>query len=181
MEVAVVVEAGERVGLGLELQDGAHLRVVEGERGGVAEALRQFELLIGEGGSSADAIDVESALDGSARDEGHGDEGLLLVHGGARDGLHARVEVGVVDELRLQVVDRPASDPLAEERAVAHHLVGPAVARHDRNQDAARLVSLVDREGVVRDDVGEGVGDALEHVECVCSDRTSWKTSASRR
>ena len=41
--------------------------------------------------------------------------------------------------------------------------LGPAVARHDRDENAARLVRLVDREGVVRDDVGEGVGDALEH------------------
>ena len=48
VEVAVVVEAGERVGLRLELEDGAHLRVVERERRRVAEALGQLELLLRE-------------------------------------------------------------------------------------------------------------------------------------
>ena len=45
VEVAVVVEAGEGVRLRLQLERRAHLRVVERERGRVAEALRQLELL----------------------------------------------------------------------------------------------------------------------------------------
>ena len=50
VEVAVVVEAGQRVRLRLELEDGADLRVVERERGGVAEALGQLELVLRERG-----------------------------------------------------------------------------------------------------------------------------------
>jgi hypothetical protein len=45
VEGAVVVEAGERVGRGLVLETRLDLRVVERERGGVAEELRQLELL----------------------------------------------------------------------------------------------------------------------------------------
>ena len=48
VERAVVVEAGERVGLGLVLEARADVRVVDRERGGVAEALREQELLLGE-------------------------------------------------------------------------------------------------------------------------------------
>ena len=165
-----------------QLEPGAHLRVVERERGGVAEALGELELLLREEGAAAEAVDVEGALDGAARDERDRDEGLGLAVGRAGHDLDARVEVRLVDELRLAVVDRPAGDALAEKRAVAHDLVGPAVARHHGDEQAPRLVGLVDRERVVGDDVRERVGDALEErVECVCSDRTSWKTSASRR
>ena len=68
MEGAVVVEAGQGVGLGLVLEPGADVRVVDGERGGVAEALREQELLVGERGVLADAIDVERPLQLPARD-----------------------------------------------------------------------------------------------------------------
>ena len=47
VEGAVVPEAGERVGLGLELEAGARVGVVERERGGVAEPNGQAELLLG--------------------------------------------------------------------------------------------------------------------------------------
>ena len=162
VEVAVVVEPGQGVRLGLQLERGAHLRVVERERGRVAEALRQLELLGGEARAGAEAVHVERALDRAAGHERDGDEGLRLVRR-ARDGLHARVEVGVVDELRLAVVDRPARDPLAEHGPVAHDLVRPAVARHHGDEQPPGLVGLVDREGVVGDDVRERVRDALEH------------------
>ena len=46
VEVAVVVKAGQRVRLRLELEAGADLRVVERERGSVAEALGQLEFLL---------------------------------------------------------------------------------------------------------------------------------------
>ena len=62
VERAVVVEAGQRVGLGLVLESRADVRVVDGERGGVAEALREEELLVRERGVLADAVDVERAL-----------------------------------------------------------------------------------------------------------------------
>ena len=84
VEVAVVVEAGEGVGLRLQLEPGAHLRVVERERRGVAEALGELELLLREDGAAAEAVDVEGALDGAARDEGDRDEGLGLVRRACR-------------------------------------------------------------------------------------------------
>ena len=52
VEVPVVVEPGERVGLRLELERRADLCVVERERGRVAEALGELELLLGEAASS---------------------------------------------------------------------------------------------------------------------------------
>ena len=46
VEVAVVVEAGQRVGVREMLEARADLRVVERERGGVAEPARQLELVL---------------------------------------------------------------------------------------------------------------------------------------
>jgi hypothetical protein len=67
VEVAVVEEPRERVGLRLELEDGADLRVVERESGRVSEPLRQLELVFGEGGVLAEPVDVERALGGRGR------------------------------------------------------------------------------------------------------------------
>ena len=69
VEVAVVVEAGERVGLRLALEPRADVGVVERERGRVAEPLRELELLLAERGVLADPVDVERALQRAARDE----------------------------------------------------------------------------------------------------------------
>ena len=69
VEDAVVVEAGERVGLRLVLEPRTHLRVVERERCGVAEPLRELELVVREGRAVADAVDVERALQRAARDQ----------------------------------------------------------------------------------------------------------------
>ena len=63
VEVAVVVEAGERVGLRLVLEPGADLRVVERERGCVAEPLRELELVLVERRGLAEPVDVERALE----------------------------------------------------------------------------------------------------------------------
>ena len=46
VEVAVVVEAGQRVGVREVLEACADLRVVERERGGVAEPARELELVL---------------------------------------------------------------------------------------------------------------------------------------
>ena len=58
VEVAMVVEAGERVGLRLELERLADLGVVESEGRRVPEALRKLELLLGEARVLAEAVDV---------------------------------------------------------------------------------------------------------------------------
>ena len=145
----------------LVLETGADVGVVDGERGGVAEALREEELLVGERGLLADAIDVEGPLQLPARDERHGDERLRLDRR-AGDEADARVEVRLVREDRLAMVDCPAGDPLAERERLAHDLVGPFAAREDGAELALRLVRLVDVHVLVRDEHGERVGDTLE-------------------
>src|SRR2546425_747889 len=69
LEVAVVVEAGERIGLRLVLEAGADLRVVERERGGVGEASRELELVVAEGGVLTEAVHVQRRLDEAAGDQ----------------------------------------------------------------------------------------------------------------
>ena len=107
VEGAVVVEAGQRVGRGLVLQSRADVRVVDRERGGVAEARCEEELLVGEARVLADAVDVERALEPPARDERDRDQRLGLDRR-ARDEAYARVEVRLVREHGLAVRRRPS-------------------------------------------------------------------------
>ena len=67
-----------------------------------------------------------------------------------------------VGEHRLAVDDRPTRDPLPEGRARPHDLALPLGAREHGDQLVARVVGLVDLERVVRDEVVERVGDAVE-------------------
>jgi len=164
VEVTVVVEAGQRVGLRLELELGADLRVVERERRRVREARCELELLVGEARVFAEPVDVQHALDHVAGDQGHGDQRLGLVVRRARHRLRARVEVGLVGAHRLAVKRCPAGDALAEVGAAVHDLLGPLVAGEHGDEDGLCLVGLVDRERVVRDELGERVRDPLEQV-----------------
>ena len=162
VEAAVVEEAGQRVGLRLVLEPRADLRVVERERGGVGEALRELELVVGEEAVLADPVDVEHALDPRARDQRDRDQ-RLGVDRRARDEAHARVEVRLVDVRGLAVPRRPAGDALVEADLRRHDLVGLLVAREaPAVRTPLRLVGLVDRERVVRDQVAERVGDPHE-------------------
>ncbi len=95
VEVAVIQQAGQRVGLSLVLELGAALGVVERKRGRVAEALRELELVGVELGVVADAIDVQRALQLASRDERHDDE-RLGIDRRSLDDANARVEVGLV-------------------------------------------------------------------------------------
>jgi hypothetical protein len=132
------------------------------ERGRVAKALGQLELLLGEDRVVAEAVDVERPLDRAARDERDGDERLGLVRGSARHDLDARVEMRVVDELGLAVLDDPARDALAVDGLVAHDLVRPLVSGHEGDEHAPGLVGLVDGERVEGDEIAQRVCDALE-------------------
>ena len=161
VERAVVVETGQRVGLGLVLETRADVGVVDRERGRVAEPLRQEELLVGERGLFADAVDVERPLQLSAGDERDCDERLGL-DGRAGHEAHTWIEVGLVGEDRLSMVDRPAGDPFAERERLAHHLVGPLVRAQHGAQLAGGLVGLVDLDVLVRDELRQRVRDALE-------------------
>ena len=161
MEAAVVEEAGERVGLRLMLEARADLRVVERERRGIREPLRELELGLGEDAFVADAVDVEHALDLRAGDQRDRDQRLRVVRRPG-DEAHTRVEVRLVHEDGLAPARRPAGDALVEAERRAHDLVGPLVAGEHRRQHRVRLVGLVDRERVVRDQVVQGVGDANE-------------------
>jgi hypothetical protein len=162
VEGPVVVEARQRVGLGLVLEARPDVRVVDRERGSVAEALREEELLVGERGVLADPVDVERAFQLTACDERHGDEGLGLV-GRPRDQSHPWIEVRPVREHGLAVVDGPAGYALAEREGLAHDLVLPLASRQDRAKLALRLVRLVDVHVLVGDEHGERVRDPLEN------------------
>ena len=131
VERAVVPEARERVGLGLELEACARVGVVERERGSVAESNGQGELLLAEL-REAHAVDVERALiDPRAM------SGTAINNWVGRlpsTNLDARVEVGPVRKHGLAVRHRPAGDALAEaERLVGDHLLG-VVSRGQKPQ-----------------------------------------------
>ena len=162
VEVAVVVEAGQRVGLREILESRSDLRVVERERRGVAEPLRELELVLGEARVLADAIDVERPLQRAAGDQRHAHHRLRLDRR-SRDVDAARIEVRAVRPDRTAVLDCPAGDPFAEARARAHDLVLVGLrAREQRHELAAILVRLVDVQRFVRHEVGERDGDPVE-------------------
>ena len=161
MEVAVVVEAGQRVCVREVLEACADLCVVERQRGGVAEPARKLEVVLVELRVLADAVDVQCALQLAAGDQRDCDQRLRV---GRRPGheLDARIEMRVVREHGAAVCDRPAGDPLAELDPLAEDLLGPGAAREDRDELAALLVRLVDMQILVRHEVRERVRDAVE-------------------
>ena len=161
VERPVVPEAGEWICLGLELEARSHLGVVEGEGGCVSEANRELELVVREL-VQTDPVDVERALDASTGDQWHGDERLGIGRC-TFDEAHAGIEVCPVGEDRLAMLDGPPGDSLTEgERLVGDHLVGVVAAGKDPAQLARNLVGLVEGEVVVRNEIADGVGDALE-------------------
>jgi hypothetical protein len=115
VEEAVVVEAGQRVGLRQMLQPCADLRVVQGQCSRVAEPFRELEFVLGERRVLAQAVDVEGALQGAAGDQRHDDDRLWLVRRAGDDG-DARIQVGAVRPHRAAVRDGPAGQSLAEAR-----------------------------------------------------------------
>ena len=161
VEVAVVVEAGERVGLGFALEPRTDVRIVEGERGRVTEALRQLELLLGEESVLADPVDVQRPLQSAARDQRHDDQRFRLERRPGHE-LDPRVEVRLVREHRLTVLDRPAGDADAEGEDVVVDLLRPLAPHERRHELAFRHVCLVDVQRLVRDDLVERVRDPDE-------------------
>ena len=161
VEVAVVVEAGQRVGLRLALQAGADVGVVERQRRRVAEPLRQLELRLAERRLLADPVDVQRPFQNAARDQRHDDQ-CLRVDRRARHERNARIEVCLVREHRLAVLDRPAGDPDAEGEGVVEDLVRVVAANERRDELALRLVRLVDVERLVGNDLVERVRDPDE-------------------
>ena len=161
VEAAVVEEAGERVRLRLMLEPRANLGVVERERSGIGEPPREVELVGGEDSVLADPVDVQHALDPRARDQRNRDERLGVVRR-AGDEAHARIEVRLVHVRGLASPRGPAGDSFVEADLRRHDLVRVLVAGEHGGQDALRLVRLVDRERVVRDQVAERVCDTHE-------------------
>jgi hypothetical protein len=124
-----------------------------------------LEFVVREDRVFADPVDVERALQPTARDQGHGDERLGLDRR-IRNEANAGVEVRLVGEHGLPVLDRPAGDSLAEDdRPVGEHLLRPRPPHEHRLQRARGLVRLVDVEVVVRDQLADGVGDPLQ--QCI--------------
>jgi len=72
------------------------------------------------------------------------------------------IEMRLVEEDRLAPPCRPPGDALVEAHALLHHLFRPVVPREHGDEDPLRFVRLVDRHRLVRDEVGERVGDADE-------------------
>src|SRR5690349_814211 len=103
-------------------QTGAHLCVVQRQRGRVAEPFGELELMSQEGRVLAQPVDVERPFERSAGDQRHDDHGLWF-DGGARQELDARIEVRLVRPYRLSLLDSPAGDSLPEARPEAHDLV----------------------------------------------------------
>ena len=161
VEVAMVVEAGERVGLGFALEPGTDVCVVEGQRGRVAEALRQLELLLREAGILTDPVDVERALQRATRDQRDDDQRFWLDRR-SRHELDAGIEVSLVREHGLPVLDRPAGDADAVGKDVVEDLLRPFAPHEHRDELLLRLVGLVDVQRFVRDDLVERVRDPNE-------------------
>jgi hypothetical protein len=161
VEVAVIQKARQRVGLSLMLELRAALGVVERERGCVAEALRELELVLVELRVVADSVDVQRALELTSRDERHHDE-RLGIDRRSLDDANARIEVSLVRVHGLAVLDGPAGDARPEGRFVVDDLLRPFAADEHGDELAAGGVGLVDHELVVRHQRTNGVGDALE-------------------
>ena len=160
LEVTVVIEPGEWIGLSLVLQSLTDPGVVESERRGVGETLRQHELRLVEN-ASALTIDVEGTFHGFARDERHGYQRLRLQRGPGNE-IDPCVEMCFVREHGLPVLDGPTGDAAPEGGPRRHDLLGPRVARQHRYENRIDVIGLVDRERVVRKKVEQGVGDHLE-------------------
>ncbi len=161
VEVAVVVEPGERVGLRLALEPRADVRVVECQRSRVAEPLCELELGVAEGRVLADPVDVERALEDAAGDQRHADQRLGIDRRPRHEG-DARIEMRLVREHRLAVLDRPARDPDAEREGVVEDLVGVVAADEGGDEVTLRLVRLIDVQRLVGDDLVERVSDPDE-------------------
>ena len=161
VEVAVVVEAGQRVGLRLALEPRTDMGVVERQRGRVPEPLRELELGVAEGRVLADPVDVERPLEDAAGDQRDADQRLGIDRRARHEG-DAGIEVRLVREHRLAVLDRPARDPDAERKGVVEDLVGVVAANEGRDEVPFRLVRLVDVQRLVRDDLVERVRDPDE-------------------
>ena len=161
VEVPVVVEAGERVGVREVLEARADLGVVERERSRVAEPAGKLELVLVEERVLPGAVDVQRALERAAGDQRNGDQRLRVRRrsGHERD---AGVLVRLVGEDRAAVDDRPARDPLPVRDRAGEDLLRPRAAREDGQQLAPLLVRLVDVQVVVRDELAERVRDPLQ-------------------
>jgi hypothetical protein len=144
------------------LEPDADLRVVERERGRVAEALRQLEIVVVESRVLAEPVDVEGALDRVACDERDRDHRLGLVGGRPGHRRGARIQVRLVDSHGLAMLDSPPGQSDAERNRVGEDLVRPLVARPDGNEATPRLIGLVDRQRVVWNELGQRVGDPVE-------------------
>jgi len=168
VEVTMVVETGQRVGLREMLESRSCLRVVERKRCRVAEPLRELELVLDERRLFADPVDVERAFERPARDQGHDDDRLGIVRR-ARDDMRAGIEVSLIRPHGRSMLGRPTGQPDAVRRPVAHDLLFVfGRTRQDRHQLPACLVRLVDVQRLVRHQIAERGRDALEQrIECL--------------
>ena len=139
------------------------VRVVDRERRRVGEAHDERELVVEEL-LEPDAVDVERPLECAARDQRDDDE-RLGVRRGIGDEPDPRVELRAVGEHRHAMLRGPPGDAdSVGEWVVGEHLRRLLAARVHRLQLALRLVCLVERDVVVRDELADGVGDPVQQL-----------------
>ena len=116
-------------------------------------------------------------------DERHDDQRLRLVRGRSGNDVDARVEVRIVRRAAARG-SRPPSPVMPSPNASGrlHDLGRPAVAREPRHEQAAGLVGP-GRSSACRTGRGRETASKMpsSRSSSPCSERRSWKTSASRR
>ena len=113
---AVVPDAGQRVGLGAQLDGAVRLGVLQRDRDVAGEELDQLELLVAEARLGAEALDAQHALDaGRALRSG---ATISAPACGPRSAkwAHARVGQLVLDQLRLAGAHDVAAHALCRQR-----------------------------------------------------------------
>ena len=159
------------------------LRVVERQRGRVAEPAWQARTRRSSKlASLAEPVDAERALDGVAGDQRHGDQRLALVRRRARHDHRSAGRGGLRSSAPAPDAARPSPRCRRRTRILLRMISSAQRSRASTGTSSVWvLVGLEDAERVVGDQLGERVRDPVEQRVEACSDRTWWKTSASRR
>jgi hypothetical protein len=116
----------------------------------------------------------------TAGDERHRDERLGLDRRAGHE-AHARVEMGLVREDGFAMVDGPAGDPSPNENDSLMTSSAQSPRGEDGAQLALRLVGLVDVHVLVGMRTASASAMRSSSASRLCSERTSWKISASLR
>ena len=160
---AVVEESRQPVRLRLTRQLLADLGVVQGQRRQVGEVADQLELVVAEGDTLAQAVDVEHADRLVAHHQRHGRDRLRLVLGAGHQ-HDARIEVRRRHVLGEALLHHPTGQALAQRQGRVEDLGGVQVDGVQRHQQAAHRIDPVDGQHVVGHQPLQLIGDAVEQL-----------------